>query len=421
MNAPAVSAAPRTAAAPAATAAAPGEPEVVFVIPSLARMGADFSPIVHALAAEGVASAVYAPPPSARMEDGWDGAHAVDTFRSRFPAGTALHTQPFDRLRLRPGGVLRTAAQAFRMADRYPDAVFILIGIHPIVFCGPALRLRGRRCIFLVCGLGSMFGGSSVGTRARARVLLRLYRALLSGPDSRVITHNHEDKAFLARRLRLDPAHITVTGGCGIEPGVFPYLPPTEPAETKIVYAPMRLLKEKGVWDAVEASRILRERGVNHELWFSATIDPGNPSSLTDEDVARIGRENPQVRFVGWHPSTLPLYRAAHVVCIPTRYLEGLPTVVLEAAACGRPMVATDNVGCRDFVEDGRNGLMVPGGAPGALADALGRILADPVLAERLREEAHRHFLAGFTKDEMVRRTLRVLGELGVNLSGARA
>jgi len=394
---------------------------VVFVIPSLARMGADFSPIVNALADAGVAAAVYAPPPSARMEEGWDGAHAVDTFRSRFPAGTALHTQPFDRLRLRPGGVLRTAAQAFRMADRYPDAVFILIGIHPIVFCGPALRLRGRRCIFLVCGLGSMFGGGSAAKRAAARVLLLLYRALFSGPRSRVITHNHEDRAFLASRLRLDPAHISVTGGCGIDPGVFPYLPPTEPAATKIVYAPMRLLKEKGVWDAVGASRILRERGVDHELWFSATIDPGNPSSLTDRDVARIGRENPQVRFVGWHPSTLPLYRAAHVVCIPTRYREGLPTVVLESAACGRPMVATDNVGCRDFVEDGRTGLMVPTAAPEALADALERVLASPALAERLREAAHRRFLAGFTKAEMVRRTLRVVGELEAGRPGARA
>jgi glycosyltransferase involved in cell wall biosynthesis len=414
-NAPALAAEARAAAGPA------GEPRVVFVIPNLARMGADFSPIVRALAAEGVASAVYAPPPSGRPEDGWDGAHAVDTFLSRFPQGTQLHTQPFDRLRLRAGGVLRTAAQAFRMADRYPDAVFILIGQLPVAFCGPPLRLRGRRCIFLLCGLGSAFGGSTPRMRAAGRVLLRLYRFLCAGEGTRIITHNHEDRAFLADRLRLDPARITVTGGCGIDPEVFPYLPPTEPAEKKVVYAPMRLLKEKGVWDAVGASRILRERGVDHELWFSATIDPGNPSSLTEADVERIRRENPQIRFVGWHPSTLPLYRAAHVVCIPTAYREGLPTVVLESAACGRPMVASDNVGCRDFVEDGRTGLVVPTGAPEALADALARILADGALAERLRAEAHRRFLDGFTKDEMVRRTLRVLGELGMDLPGARA
>jgi glycosyltransferase involved in cell wall biosynthesis len=156
-------------------------------------------------------------------------------------------------------------------------------------------------------------------------------------------------------------------------------------------------------------------------MWFSCGVDPGNPSSLGEAEVRAIEAANPSVRFLGWHPSTVPLYQAAHVVCVPTRYREGLPTVLLEAAACGRPIVATDNVGCRDFVQDGRTGVMVPPGSPAALADALARVLADEPGARRLADEAHRHFLAGFTKDEMVRRTFGVLRELGLALPGEDA
>lgn len=396
-----------------------GDPRVIFVVPSYARFGADFGALARGLARAGIPAAVYAPPHASQAGSGWDGPEADETFRAVFPPGTSLRTVPFQRLRPRPADLLRASAQFHRLADRHPDALFVLWTLLPIVFCGVPPRLRGRRCVFMVTGLGSAFGGETVKMRMAARVLLRLYRFLFSGPRSRVILHNHEDRDFLAARLRLDPARFTVTPGCGIDPEEFPYLPPAPPAKTKIIYAPLRLLKSKGVWDAVEASRILRERGVDHEMWFSCAVDPGNPSSLTAEEVRRIERENPAVRFLGWHPSTLPLYRAAQAVCVPTRYREGLPTVILEAASCGRPVVATDNVGCREFVEDGRTGLMVPPGSPRALADGLARVLEDEALARRLSAEAHRRFLAGFTKDEMVRRTFAVFRELGLDFPPA--
>jgi glycosyltransferase involved in cell wall biosynthesis len=156
-------------------------------------------------------------------------------------------------------------------------------------------------------------------------------------------------------------------------------------------------------------------------MWFSSSVDPGNPSSLTQEEIEQVQQNSLSTRFVGYQPSLLPLYQSSNVVCLPTRYREGLPTALLEAAACGRPIVATDNVGCREFVENGRTGLMVACGSSTELAGALARLLTDDVLAERLRRNAYDRYRAGFTKSAMLATTIEVMRDLGLQVPPCQA
>ena len=125
------------------------------------------------------------------------------------------------------------------------------------------------------------------------------------------------------------------------------------------------------------------------------------------------------MKFIGYQPSLVPCYEACDIVCVPTKYREGLPTALLEAAASGRPIVTCDNIGGREFITDGETGLIVPRGAPMALADAIVRLIRDGALADRLRRSAFRHFQSGFTKDVMVARTLAVFRDLGLAVPSA--
>jgi len=304
----------------------------------------------------------------------------------------------------------------YRVAQKSVAAAYVLCGFVPNVVCGLPLRLLDRPCVFLVTGLGSAFDAPTWRRRWSRFAAASLYRYLFAGKNSRVIVHNHEDRDYLVHELHVARWRVEVTPGCGVDPEEYPWLPPPPPRSRKIVLVPVRLLKEKGVLDAAAASARLRARGIDHEMWFSCSVDPGNPSSLTEPEIEALKRDIPTIRFVGYQPTTQPLYAQCDVVLIPTRYREGLPTAILEAAACGRPIVATDNVGCREFVEDGRTGLLVSPGDPEDMAQALSRLLTDHDLAEDLRRDAYQKFLSGYTKAVMVKKTMDTLAALGVPL-----
>jgi glycosyltransferase involved in cell wall biosynthesis len=140
---------------------------------------------------------------------------------------------------------------------------------------------------------------------------------------------------------------------------------------------------------------------------------PGNPHTLTRAEVDGLPAISSAVRVLGHQPSMAPLFDAAHVVCLPT-HREGLPTALLEAAACGRPIVTTDAIGPRDVVRHEHSGLLVPVGDPRALADALERVLCDDALADRLRRAAHRDYLRRGTRAATLAQALPAYHGLGV-------
>jgi glycosyltransferase involved in cell wall biosynthesis len=111
------------------------------------------------------------------------------------------------------------------------------------------------------------------------------------------------------------------------------------------------------------------------------------------------------------------VYRESDIVCYPTRYPEGTPTVLIEAAATGRPAVTCDTVGAREIVVDGETGLVVPQQDARALADALQRLIEDPDLRERLRRRAHQRFLDGYTKDIVLAATLKAFESVGMSFT----
>ena len=409
--------------------------EAMFFVHMLPRFVSDFALLANQLAESGARVTVFAPgaparnsgaadpnaaPASGAAAPWWKRRDVLDAARARLDPAIAVETLPVQRDRVTLFGALRTAALAWRMGRRHPDAVFFLWTPIPFLFCGVPLRLLERRCVFMVTGLGTMFGSDAWRVRMMRPWVLVLYRYLFRAPASRVVVHNQEDKDFLVARVGLVADHVMVTPGCGVDPQEYPWIEAAHNPRP-VIYAPVRLIPEKGVEDAVDASRILNEQGVEHELWFSSEIDRGNPMAFQERDLARLKSKSPCVRFLGHHPSVVPLYQQCDVMCMPTCYREGLPTAILESAACGRAMVATDNVGCREFVLNEDTGLIVPRHDPTALAAALRRLCEDVTLRERLRRRAYDAFRARFTKQIMVDRTWALIESLGWPLKNSRS
>lgn len=150
---------------------------------------------------------------------------------------------------------------------------------------------------------------------------------------------------------------------------------PERPGNPVVVMAG-RLLRDKGIEEFIEAGRMLAARGVQARFLIVGDPDPGNPSSVSVEQVARWKAEG-VAEFLGFRRDIARIFRESHLVALPS-YREGLPKVLIEAAACGRAVVTTDVPGCRDAIEDGVTGLLVPVRDAGALADALQRLIENP-------------------------------------------
>lgn len=393
-----------------------------FVAHVFPRLVTDFDEILKHLAADGYAIKVFAPPATDETSGGWRSQSVIESSRRLLPPGSELHSLPCQYRHQRwgipsPYVLLATFGTAFRAARRDTNDIFVTWGPVTHVMCGLAMRLFRRRCVFLLTGLGPLFG-SHRRVYGLARALIKpLYRFLFRSERSRVIVHNHEDKLFLVRDLGVRPEKVTVTPGCGVDPRQFPFLDTFSRRQPPVVLVPARLIVEKGIMEAAAASEILRRRGVRHEMWFTSALNPEHPSSLRAKDLVVIQQQNDWVRFTGYQESLLPLYEVCRVVCLPTWYPEGLPTALLEAAAIGRPVVTTDIVGCREFARDNETALVVPPKSPEAIADALERLLDDDALADRLRRRAHEQFLAGFTREVALARTVAAFQDLGFKVS----
>lgn len=324
-----------------------------------------------------------------------------------------VHDVPFTPGALRPGQLLRTIGHGWRLGRREPGGVFALITALPHLLYGPPLRLLNRRCVFVMAGMGTLFSSNRRRHRAAGVVARRVYRWMYRGRNSVVVVQNTDDRRLVIDELGAPADRVYLMPGCGVDTARFPFFERLPDNPRPVILVPARLIREKGIGEACEASRLLAERGVDHEMRFTYGFYPGNPMALGPADLEEMKRRNPHLVFLGWQPSLVPVYEAADVVCLPT-YREGLPSTLLEGAACGRPLVTTDVPGPRDLVAHEESGLLVPARSPAALADALQRVLADRALAERLRRNAYRRFCEGFTKEHSLRSMLPAFAALGV-------
>jgi glycosyltransferase involved in cell wall biosynthesis len=389
--------------------------EAVVLTHMLGRYLDDFGNVVRYLDADGYRVTIYASVPRESRSFSTDSADHFEHYRAKLPPTVAVHPLPYVRGgKMKPWEVLQLFATGFRLGRRHPEAMFLMWSVYLIIACGLPLRLQNRRSLYMVTGLGPVLGSTGSRFRLMRSVILAVYALLMTGRNSRCLNHNADDKAFLARRLRARPDKFFVTPGCGVDPAVFPFFEEWADNPKPVIVVPARLIELKGIREAVAASGILRDRGIDHEMRFTGAVEPYPWIRVTQDDIDAYEAENPCVRFIGFQPSMPEVYEQADIVCYPTRYPEGTPTVLIEAAATGRPAVTCDTVGAREIVLHERTGLVVPQLDVTALADALQRLVEDADLRERFRRAAYEHFLAHYTKDMALEATLAAFESVGM-------
>jgi glycosyltransferase involved in cell wall biosynthesis len=218
-----------------------------------------------------------------------------------------------------------------------------------------------------------------------------------------VVLQNADDRDFLASRGVALTEQTLVIRGSGVDLSLFTPCP--EPAGGPVVLMACRLLWEKGPDAFVAAARALRARGVRARFLLFGERDAGHPGAVP-EVVLQDWLRDEDIEWLGWCSNMHVALSACHVVCLPSRYGEGIPRILIEAAASGRPIVTTDTQGCREVVRHGENGILVPVGDQEALNEALCQLINDPPkrrsMGVRSREIAVSEFSQKSVEDAII-------------------
>jgi glycosyltransferase involved in cell wall biosynthesis len=306
-------------------------------------------------------------------------------------------------------GAVRALGEIARIyrAER-PDIVHHL-ALKPILFGGLARRLafpcrRDRPLpVDAVMGLGSGFSASGPAAHLRRPLLRLALRLLARNREGCLVVQNPDDGATLAG-FGIAPERIALIRGSGVDTTRFRPLP--EPEEDEVTVALVaRMLRDKGVLDAVAAIRRLRAAGAAIRLLLAGMPDPDNRGSLTVAQLRALARE-PGIVWLGAVADVRTVWRRSAIAVLPSTYGEGLPRALLEAAACARPIVAADIPGCREVVRPGETGILVPPRDVAALAAALAALAGDRARRRAMGEAGCRLVERRFAEDIVIAETL---------------
>jgi glycosyltransferase involved in cell wall biosynthesis len=292
--------------------------------------------------------------------------------------GFILHPIPFKRGELSPFAAIPTILALRRVEKKIEPHIVHHAGLQCCVYGSIAALGKNLLQVNAITGLGYIFTSTTWRTRLLKESMRRLLYRLLNRQRSLVLVQNPDDRSALVD-LGIEKERMVLIPGSGVDTDALQPLP--EPEGPITFGFAGRLLTDKGIRALVAAHRILRNQGYDANLIIAGDLDPANPTSVSLKEVEEWSRR-PGITWLGHIEDIVSLWRSCHFAVLPS-HREGLPVSLLEAAAYGRPMIATDAPGCREIVIENQTGLLVPIEDPAALAQAILKLATSPELRAR--------------------------------------
>lgn len=284
------------------------------------------------------------------------------------------------------------------------------VAIKSIMYGSIAARLSGvKASVNLFSGLGVVFISNAFKFRMIRAAVTPLLRWALKPTFTRLQVQNKDDRSILNGLGISTPDCTDLVPGSGLDTQDFPYTPEPEDVPPIAVLV-ARMLWDKGVGELAEAAKLLQQRGTNVRIVLVGAPDPANPASIPESQL-KAWNDAGLMEWWGRREDIADILKQSHIAVLPS-YREGMPRSLLEAAAIGRPLVAFDAVGCRDLINDGENGFLVPFQDVNALADALEKLVNDPALRKRLGHQAREDIERTYSADAIRAQISQILTDL---------
>lgn len=291
--------------------------------------------------------------------------------------GFEVHPLGLTRGGIAPINTVKTLCELCRVFRKVKPDLVHLITIKPVLLGGLAARwLRVPAVVSAVSGLGYIFTATGPVAKIRRWVVGKIYSLVLDHYNQTVIFQNLDDCETLVSAAGLSYEKVEIIRGSGVDLNQYVFKP--EPSGIPVVLLPARLLADKGVFEFVQSARRLHDKGISARFVLAGMVDVGNPTGVSEAKLDDWRSEG-TVEYWGYRSDMPQVIANSNLVVLPS-YREGLPKVLLEAAASGRAVVTSNVAGCRDAIKPGVTGLLVPARDAECLAQAIEQLLTNPKL-----------------------------------------
>ena len=305
--------------------------------------------------------------------------------------------------------------QLYKIYKKINPTIIHHITIKPCIYGSIAvLFLKYKpKIINAVTGLGYLFIESNKNILKK---ILTLFMKWVYSLNKNIyfIFQNNDDLLFFKKNI-LHPTHFcTIIAGSGVDEHVFIYTPPPTHKKIVILFA-SRIIIDKGVMELIQAALILKDKYLNQiEFKFFGRIDTCNPNNISLAEINKFKIEN----YISFYAPTNNIkdeIKQADIICLPSFYREGLPKILVEAMAIGRPIITTDNTGCNDCVENNINGFLVPIKNSQELANKIEVLINEKDLRESMGIEGRKFFEKKFTLKMVVQKHIEIYNKIQIS------
>lgn len=312
----------------------------------------------------------------------------------------------FNRKSLNPFNALKTVTAIKKILEIQKPDIVITIALKASLFANFAkiLGFGSYKLINLLTGLGFVFTDQSAKVKIIRFVTTLLYK-ISALATKKIIFQNNDDYQYFLKQRIIKKGKGFVVPGSGIDLTL--YSSTTEPEEEPaVVLLPARLLKDKGVYEFVEAAKILKNK-VPVRMVIAGEFDQGNPSAITEQEMKQW-QEEKIIEYWGFTTNIQAFYQQANIICLPS-YREGLPKVLLEAGACVRAVITTNVPGCREVVTHDYNGLLFPVRDSNALANAIKELVQNKEKRQRLAQQNYQEVKDKFSNEVIIPQMMKLI------------
>lgn len=326
--------------------------------------------------------------------------------------GFVVHDVAVGRNSINPLGMMKMFWGLSKIIRKIKPDIIHLVTIKPVLVGGLAAKFfSDAGVVYAISGLGYVFTAGGVVSKLRRYLVQVWYRLILNVPKMTIIFQNPEDRDKIKALGELPDEKMVIIPGSGVDLSEYAYVPLDKEFRETVVVLASRLLIEKGVREFVEAARRIKLKRSNVRFLLIGAPDPANPASILKKELDDWRVEG-WVEVLGARSDIAHIMQQSHIVVLPSYYGEGLPKVLIEAAACGRAIVTTNMPGCRDAIEPGVTGLVVAPKNVDELVEAIQKLINEPELCIRMGIMGRRRAESLFNVEDVALRHMDIYRNL---------
>lgn len=317
-----------------------------------------------------------------------------------------LHS--LSRSNITPWKELKSLYEIWKIYRKIKPDIVHQVAMKPTLYGTIAARLTSVPLIInALAGLGYTFISNSLKAKILKVFILLSFRLLFKKNTIHLIVQNPEDKKFFGPFL--SPHHVHLIRGAGVDIKIFKPQKIKKKNKELVMVLSARMLWDKGIGEAIETMRLLRAKRLPIQLILAGGIDLQNPAAIEENCIQQWVQED-LCQWMGHVDHMEKIYQQVDIALLPS-YREGLPKALLEAAACGLPIIAADVPGCREIVVPNCNGFLVPPKTIKPLADAIEKLYINVNLRQTFGKYSRQLVEKYFTQDMVITKTLKVYKE----------